>query len=131
MELLYLTLNQPTNNHREPQFLNLSKIEDMNFADCQLAADQGIPEAQIALGEMYSTGKELDKDPISAYMWYLISEQTTLELKNKISSAKRTLAEQLTTEEILEAQQRASERLKTNAKSTLSTSRVTSVGAPS
>src|SRR5581483_7330616 len=78
MELLYLTLNQPINNHPAPQF-PLSRIEDMNFADCERAAEQGIPEAQIALGEMYSAGKESKKDPISAYMWYLISEQTTLE----------------------------------------------------
>jgi chemotaxis response regulator CheB len=77
---------------------------------------------------MYCDGEQVDRDTISAYMWYLISEQFTEQIRTKISNAKRKLAESLTTEEILEAQQRASERLKQQMKSTPTISRVASVG---
>jgi ATP-dependent DNA ligase len=80
------------------------------------AAEQGLPNAQIALAEMYSQGKNIEKNDVTAYMWYLISEQTTAELKDIVITAKRKLAESLTTEEILEAQQKASAHLKKSAK---------------
>ncbi len=126
MELLYLTLNQPVSNNAAKD--SLPATDDLSFEACQRAAQQGLPDAQLALAQMYCDGKHVDKDAISAYMWYLISEQFTEQIKTKISSAKRKLAESLTTEEILEAQQRASERLKQQMKATPSISRVASVG---
>ncbi|MCU1298184.1 MAG: DNA-binding response regulator, LuxR family [Acidobacteriaceae bacterium] len=130
MELLYLTLTQPVNAVAEELSSPRSANEDTNLASCRRAAEQGIPEAQIALAKMYSMGKEVGRDPISAYMWYLMSENATEQLKSKISSAKRMLAESLTTEEILEAQRRASERLKKDAKPPLPISPVASIASP-
>jgi two-component system nitrate/nitrite response regulator NarL len=126
MELLYLTLNQPVSNNAAKD--SPLATDDSSFEACQRAADQGLPDAQLALAQMYCDGKDVGKDAISAYMWYLVSEQFTEQIKTKISSAKRKLAESLTTEEILEAQQRASERLKQQLKSMSSISRVASVG---
>jgi TPR repeat protein len=63
----------------------------------------------MALAQMYLEGKATKRNPSAAYMWYLISERTATEMKEQISAAKRKLAESLTTEEILEAQQKASE----------------------
>lgn len=102
MELLCLTLAYPT--VRAPGKTDLASYKK--------AAEQGVPSAQIALARMYSEGKQVEEDAIAAYMWYLVSEQTMVEMKETISNAKRRLAESLTTDEILEAQKRAAVRLK-------------------
>jgi two-component system nitrate/nitrite response regulator NarL len=114
MELLFLTLNQPMSQTSEGnRALEWNgRNGDASFVNCQSAAEGGILEAQIALGQMYSEGKGIQRDDISAYMWYLISEQRTLEMKEIVSSSKRKLAEVLSTEQILEAQKNASERLR-------------------
>jgi two-component system nitrate/nitrite response regulator NarL len=105
MELLCLTLTYPA--------ARVAGKPDV--ASYKKAAEQGAPSAQIALAQMYAEGKQVDEDPIAAYMWYLVSEQTMVEMKEKISNAKRRLAESLTTEEILEAQKGAALRLKKRA----------------
>jgi TPR repeat protein len=61
---------------------------------------------------MYWHGKGAPKDMVSAYMWYLVSERTSLDMKDEISAAKRKLAESLTTEQVVEAQRKASAWLK-------------------
>jgi len=117
MELLCLTLSQPAG---QSQGANGSANKDgrdaPDLAWYKRAADQGMPSAQIALAEIYAQGRHVEEDPIAAYMWYLVSDQTTVEMKELISNAKRRLAESLTTEEILEAQMRASAHLKKAAK---------------
>jgi DNA-binding NarL/FixJ family response regulator len=120
MELLSLTLSQPAtrtlvsaatgpgpeNENRETDSV------DRTLAGRQKAADQGEPAAQIALARMYWHGKGVPKDMVSAYMWYLVSERTSLDMKEEISAAKRKLAESLTTEQVVEAQRKASAWLK-------------------
>jgi hypothetical protein len=120
MELLSLTLSQPAtrtlvsaaagpgpeNENREADSV------DGTLAGRQKAADQGEPAAQIALARMYWHGKGAPKDMVSAYMWYLVSERTSLDMKDEISAAKRKLAESLTTEQVVEAQTKASAWLK-------------------
>ncbi|MGA9041510.1 MAG: LuxR C-terminal-related transcriptional regulator [Terriglobales bacterium] len=119
MELLCLTLSQPQGHG--PQTATVPGPGTRNdaghrdFAGLEKAAQQGTPNAQIALAQMYSQGKNVEKDDVTAYMWYLISEQNTLEIKDRIVIAKRKLAESLTTEEILLAQKRASAHLKKSA----------------
>jgi two-component system nitrate/nitrite response regulator NarL len=114
MELLFLTLNQHMSRASEGNATLEwnGKNGDANFARCQWAAEQGTVEAQISLSQMYSEGKGVEKDVIEAYMWYVVSEQAILEMKDRISVSKRKLAGILTTEQILEAQKKASERLK-------------------
>jgi DNA-binding NarL/FixJ family response regulator len=120
LELLFLTLTQPPaqsalppaafassaagNGHREDS--------DMTLAWCQKAAEQGQPAAQLALAQMFSQGKSAPRDVVAAYMWYLVSEQTSLDMKDEISAEKRKLAALLTTDQIVEAQKRAAERMK-------------------
>jgi uncharacterized protein (DUF2336 family) len=48
-------------------------------------------------------------------MWYLVSERISTELKEDILAAKRKLSEVLSAEQIVEAQKRAAEKLKTQA----------------
>jgi hypothetical protein len=63
------------------------------------------------MAELQLLGAGVEKDPIAAYMWYLLAEKTNMEMREKIAADKRKLAETLSTEQILEAQRRASEKL--------------------
>ncbi|MBZ5706061.1 MAG: LuxR C-terminal-related transcriptional regulator [Acidobacteriia bacterium] len=82
----------------------------------QKAAEQGLPGAQVTLAQMYRDGQGVRKDLVAAYMWYLVSERTCLELKDQVDVAKKTLEDLLAPEQILEAQRRASERVNEPAK---------------
>lgn len=75
------------------------------------AAERGRNRAQIKMAELQLLGAGVEKDPIAAYMWYLLAEKTNMEMREKIAADKRKLAETLSTEQILEAQRRASEKL--------------------
>jgi DNA-binding CsgD family transcriptional regulator len=75
------------------------------------AAERGRNRAQIKMAELQLLGAGVEKDPIAAYMWYLLAEKTNTEMREKIAADKRKLAETLSTEQILEAQRRASEKL--------------------
>ena len=87
-----------------------------------------MPKAQMALASLYTGGKGVERDLVSAYMWYLICEKNILEMKDAINAEKRKIAGLLTTEEILEAQKLASERHKKPAQpARVSTSATTSV----
>jgi DNA-binding NarL/FixJ family response regulator len=111
LELLSLTLTQPSSG--------LPLIENSNvdssassLAGCLNAAEQGVPSAQLTLAWMYWQGKGVTSDPVSAYMWYLVSERTSTEMKDEIATAKRKLSEVMTTEQVIEAQKRAAARFR-------------------
>jgi two-component system nitrate/nitrite response regulator NarL len=120
LELLFLTLTQPSSlPAASPAALaspgngnGNGRESDMTLARCLQAAEQGQPAAQLAAAQMYSQGKGAPRDVVSAYMWYLVSEQTSLDMKDEVSAEKRKLATALTTDQIVEAQKRASERMK-------------------
>jgi len=105
VELLFLALNHPASGQPLEDVYDLEK--GMSFASCQRAAEHGMPRAQIALAKMYSEGRGVQKDPLSAYKWYLICEKSIGEIKDAIAAEKRKTAELLTTEEILQAQKLA------------------------
>lgn len=86
------------------------------------AAEQGLTRAQIKMAEIHLHGAGAERDPIAAYMWYLIAEKTNLGIQEKIATDKRKLAETLTTDQILEAQQRATLRLTAQSESSTGTS---------
>ena len=122
MELLCLTMTHPAGQLAGSAGETVvgsgtrNNFGSPDLASSQRAAEQGMPNAQIALAQMYAQGKQVEADPVAAYMWYLVAEQTMVEMKDVISNAKRRLAESLTTEEILEAQKSASVYLKKSAK---------------
>jgi DNA-binding CsgD family transcriptional regulator len=117
IELLFLTLSHTTSNQQPLQDVR-GMEKGVSFASCQRAAEHGMPRAQMALAKMYSEGRGVQKDPLSAYMWYLICEENILEMKDSIGSEKRKMAELLTTEEILQAQKLASDHRKKPAQPT-------------
>ena len=116
MELLFLALKQPGSLRRSSAVAAGSPPEpqagENSLAICCREAEEGIPTAQMKLARMHSEGKGVARDAVAAYMWYLISERTSLDLKDEIGSAKRKLAEILTAEQIVEAQRKAAEKFK-------------------
>jgi len=121
VELLFMTLSQAST----PQSGGIGGstgqdvqevFEEAAVAVCERAALEGMPGAQIRLAEMYWEGREVPTDLVSSYMWYLVCEQTNAAMAEGIVLAKRKLAKLLTTEEVLEAQNLAQERLQHVAK---------------
>jgi two-component system, NarL family, nitrate/nitrite response regulator NarL len=111
LELLSLTLTQAPSG---ATMIETSTIDSnsSSLAGCLNAAEQGVPSAQLTLAWMYWQGKGVDSDPVSAYMWYLVSERTSGEMKDEIIAAKRKLSEVMTTEQVIEAQKRAAARFR-------------------
>jgi DNA-binding NarL/FixJ family response regulator len=107
MELLYLTLRQPGTS----KISTAPKDPLSEFEICQQAAENGSPTAQIRMAEFHRSGEGTPKDNVAAYMWYLLSERTTADLRERSNSAKSKLVHTMKPEDILEAQQRAAEWL--------------------
>jgi len=79
------------------------------------AAEEGTISAQFALAEMHRSGQGVNKDPITAYSWYLIAEKLAAQAALKSRAARETLAIKLKREESTEAERRATEWLKQHA----------------
>ncbi len=111
LELLSLTLTQPTPGALLVDGASID-ANPTSLAGCLNAAEQGAPSAQLTLAWMYWQGKGVAADPVSAYMWYLVSERTSSDMKEEIVTAKRKLSEVMTTEQVIEAQKRAAARFR-------------------
>ena len=111
VELLFMTLSQaspaqsllPTllanpasGNHHDKATLGI----------CQKGAEQGLPTAQLALAQIYSARRSGPKDLVSAYMWYLIVNEQIARARNHVNKA-------MTMEQLLEAEQKAADWMKT------------------
>ena len=82
---------------------------------CHYEAERGVPYAQLLLAEIYAEGRGIPQDPVSAYMWYLVSDRMSEPVREQIRLAKEKLAQNLRPEQISEAQQRAEHWLGRNA----------------
>jgi two-component system nitrate/nitrite response regulator NarL len=131
IELLFMTLSQAGAPQLSPPSASehptngTANHDSTNVTVCQAAAEQGLPGAQIALAQMYSEGRSVPRDLVTAYMWYVVSETSTDELKAAVAAAKRMLANALTPEEISEAHKRALEYSKKAEKTEKTASRWT------
>jgi two-component system, NarL family, nitrate/nitrite response regulator NarL len=115
LELMTLTLTNSLGQlpHGSGDVLEIGgQSQHTTVSWCQKAAEQGLPSAQVALAEMYRRGNGVEQDPVTAYMWYLVSEKMNAEQKEEISAAKRQVGSTLNTDQVLEAQNQAMERLK-------------------
>jgi two-component system nitrate/nitrite response regulator NarL len=109
VELLFMTLSQ--NNHSRSLFQHfLSSLtgpkfqDEAIFSECQKAAEQGAPIAQLALAQMHGARSANSRDLMQSYMWYLIASK-------KISEAGKSVSESLGTEELLQAELMAADWL--------------------
>jgi two-component system, NarL family, nitrate/nitrite response regulator NarL len=101
MELLHLTMRQSI-----PQrILQQEKSPASEFETCLKEAEDGSPEAQLALAEMYAKGEGTTTDYAAAYMWCLRSERSLADLRERIDAAKAQVFPRMNSENILEAQQ--------------------------
>ncbi len=76
----------------------------------RLAADQGYVNAQYNLGNMYETGEGVPQDHVQAHMWYnLVAARNTGELREQAVEARDLIADELTADDLSEAQRLARE----------------------
>jgi two-component system nitrate/nitrite response regulator NarL len=107
VELLFMTLSQATPAQSLlPSLLagpnNGNRHDEATMALCKKAAEQGLPAAQFALAQIYSTRESGPKDLVYAYMWYLIVHEEVIKARNNINQT-------MTMEQLLEAEQKAAE----------------------
>lgn len=120
VELLFMTMSQagsPLPNRASP---SPAEMQNGNGAAMyQKAAEEGFPSAQFMLAQVFHQGRGVPKDSVTAYMWYLVCEKTTDELRDEISDQKQALSKLLKTEQLAEAQSRAKEYIKRFAKTAI------------
>ena len=79
-----------------------NRVEAMKWL--QQAADQGLPRAQIKLGEMYADGGDAAGDNIKAYAWFLVAAMSLGGAQRQTAqSGYERIARQLTPTQIAEA----------------------------
>jgi len=67
--------------------------EEEAFHWCAAAAEQGLPEAQLQLGDLYHVGRGVDQDAGLAYAWYeKAAAQGNSEAAAKLHQIHRTLS---------------------------------------
>jgi DNA-binding NarL/FixJ family response regulator len=111
VELLALTLVQSSSSPKPQR----ETREAPPLLWCHYQADRGVPYAQLLLAEIYAEGRGIPQDPVSAYMWYSVSERMSEPVRKQICLAKERLAETLRPEQLHDGQQRAEEWLRRNA----------------
>jgi len=99
-ELLFFTLSQQETAGKDNS--NQDSIES-----CQKAAEEGLPSARLQLAKHYREGLGVARDPVSAYMWCLLSERAHIEMTGQISRAKKNLTDTMTPEQLREAERKA------------------------
>ena len=114
VELLFLTLSPdcPSQSIFSSFVKNCSDQnlqKDSMIAECQKAAEQGVPMAALALAHLYRTRRDNSRDVIQAYKWYLIAGQ-------QMSRATTSVGKAMTVEQLLQAEQMAKEWLKKTQK---------------
>jgi len=115
IELLFMLLGR---NSGPPStlnvFLNADPPADLpdaaRIAEYQQAAEQGVLVAQLLLAQLLLYRKATPEDTVDAYKWYLIA-------KSQILQASNTLGQTMTMEQLLQAEQMASNWLKNTRQS--------------
>ena len=110
-ELLYLTMSS-----LQPQTQDSSNGEEEGLPRLLKAAEAGHSWAQVRLVEHYGKRNGSAADPITAYMWCLLSEKTAASMSNQIESSKTSLSRIMSPQQLAEAEQRAAEWQKNTKK---------------
>jgi len=110
IELLFMTLSQtggsqPIPNSFFKNYIQGGLQEVLASVDCQQAAEQGEPIAQLALAQLLSARRDSSKDIVQAYKWYLIASGQILQAGKEVSRA-------MTMEQLIHAEHMASDWLK-------------------
>jgi len=76
------------------------------------AAEHLFPFAQLKVGEMYLNGRGTTKDPVSAYMWFSLSEETGKRISEAGKARRQSLQSRMTAAQMADAGRRASDWLR-------------------
>ncbi len=76
------------------------------------AAEHLFPFAQLKVGEMHLNGQGTPKDPVSAYMWFSVSEETGKRISEASKACSQSLQSRMNAAQIAEAGRRASDWLR-------------------
>lgn len=112
VELLFMTLSQ--DNVAQSGFSCFLKNctdgilqDDSALAECQQAAEQGSPIAQLVLAQLYWARKKSATDIVLAHKWYLIATAQVLQ-------ASKSLKKIMSAEQLLQAEKMAADWLRRN-----------------
>jgi two-component system, NarL family, nitrate/nitrite response regulator NarL len=110
VELLFMTFSQDS----DPQLMLSSFLnncangivhDDSTLSQCQQAAENGSPIAQLALAQLYGVRKAGPTDAMLAYKWYLIASAQVLQASKRVTTG-------MTSEQMLQAEKMAADWLK-------------------
>ncbi len=104
-ELLYLTMSSTSS--RTSDSMQEEGAEDLPAL--LKAAEAGHSWAQLRLVEHYSQPNGTAADPVTAYMWCLVSQEATSAMRVRIESNKASITRSLSAQEVSLAEQRAAE----------------------
>jgi two-component system nitrate/nitrite response regulator NarL len=77
-----------------------------NLSTLTKAAESGLPWAQRQLAEHYLFANG-SSDPVAAYMWFLLCQETTQSLHREVDARKTSLAQAMSPHQIAEAERQA------------------------
>jgi DNA-binding NarL/FixJ family response regulator len=112
VELLFMTLNQDSAAQSGFSYFlknctNGRLEDDSTLKECQQAAEQGWPIAQLVLAQLYWTRKKSAADIALAYKWYLIASAQVLQASKRLKMI-------MSVEQLLQAETMAADWLRRN-----------------
>jgi DNA-binding NarL/FixJ family response regulator len=110
IELLFMLLAQNRSTQSMlheflKQFGNGEIPDKKGMVECQQAAERGVLVAQLVLAQFLLRRRATPDDTVDAYKWYLIA-------KSQLLRASMTISEMMSMEQLLQAEQMASDWLK-------------------
>jgi DNA-binding NarL/FixJ family response regulator len=109
-ELMYLTMNNSHPREEQPP------TKEERLSALVKAAEAGHAWAQLQLAEHYSQANGHGRDPVSAYMWLLLSQRAAASMHQQIESSKSSLSQIMSPQQLAEAERRADEWLSSTKK---------------
>jgi DNA-binding CsgD family transcriptional regulator len=116
VELLFMTLSQDNSsqsvfNYFLKNCVDGSLQDDSMLTECQKAAEEGSPIAQLILSHMYRMRKNNPTDILLAYKWSLIASA-------QLSRASKSISKTMSMEQLLYAERMAADWLRKTQKRT-------------
>ena len=87
----------------------MARVDLSDVERVEMAAQSGAVEALFELGMMYSTGKDVDADLITAHKWFNLA---ALRGNEAAKEYRMELSREMTKEQVAEAQRQAREWLR-------------------
>lgn len=114
VELLFMTLSQDNSSQSVFSYflkncVDGSLQDESMLTECQKAAEEGSPIAQLVLSHMYRARKSSPTDVLLAYKWCLIAS-------SQISRASKSISKAMSMEQLLYAEKMAADWLRKTQK---------------